>query len=30
MEDLRSSYIKIVAIEAAIILALWWFGRLYS
>lgn len=30
MEDLRSSYVKIVVIEAVIILALWWFGRLYS
>ena len=30
MEDLRRSYVKIVVIEAVIILALWWFGRVYS
>jgi hypothetical protein len=30
MEDLRSSYVKILVLEAAIVAALWWFGRVYS
>jgi hypothetical protein len=30
MEDLRRSYVKILVIEAVIILALWWFGQRYS
>ncbi len=30
MEDLRGSYVKIVVLEAVILAALWWFGRMYS
>jgi len=30
MEDLSATYVKILLLEAAIILALWLFGRMYS
>lgn len=30
MENLSGTYVKIMLLEAAIIVALWWFGRTYS
>lgn len=30
MENLSATYVKIMLLEAAIIVALWWFGRTYS
>jgi hypothetical protein len=30
MENLNAGYVKILLLEAAIIVALWWFGRAYS
>jgi len=30
MEDLTATYIRIMLLEAAIVFALWWFGRAYS
>jgi hypothetical protein len=30
MEDLTAAYVKIVALEAAIIVLLWAFGRVYA
>jgi hypothetical protein len=30
MENLTGTYVKIMLLEAAIVVALWWFGRAYS
>lgn len=30
MENLTSTYVKIMLLEAAIVVALWWFGHTYS
>ena len=30
MENLSATYVKIMLLEAVIIIALWWFGRAYS
>jgi hypothetical protein len=30
MEDLRSAYVRILVLEAVIVAALWWFGRVHS
>ncbi len=30
MENLSGTYVKIMLLEVAIIVALWWFGRVYS
>jgi hypothetical protein len=30
MEDLSATYVKILVLEAVIILGLWLFGRMYS
>lgn len=30
MENLTGTYVKIMLLEAAIVVALWWFGRTYS
>lgn len=30
MENLTSTYVKILLLEAVIVGALWWFGRAYS
>ena len=30
MEDLTGTYVKIMALEIAIVLALWWFGKAFS
>jgi hypothetical protein len=30
MEDLSATYVKILLLEAVIILGLWLFGRMYS
>jgi hypothetical protein len=30
MENLTGTYVKIMLLEAVIVVALWWFGRAYS
>lgn len=30
MENLNRAYVKIMLLEVAIVLALWWLGRAYS
>jgi hypothetical protein len=30
MENLTTTYVRIMLLEALIIIALWWFGRAYA
>ena len=30
MENLTGAYVRIMLLEAVIVVALWWFGRMFS